>query len=77
MNNSDATKQKTILSGLVSKLNKENPDLYYAESHLLATAVLDRIKSKPEELEKEQLELVKNLGVSEILSLLSYKSNCC
>lgn len=70
-----ADKKKKIINSLVSKLAEENLDLYYIDSSTIASYVYEDIHNK--KVSHSEYELVKDLTQSDILVLMSFKTNCC
>lgn len=67
--------QKFIINKLIAELSKSDPNLYYIDSHTIATLVYEKISSG--DLSKQEEEIVVELKVKDILILMSYNSKCC
>ncbi|MBC75971.1 MAG: hypothetical protein CME64_08135 [Halobacteriovoraceae bacterium] len=67
--------QKEIIDGIIDQLRKENLDLYYVDSSTIAKMVWEKIHG--EGFNRKELEIVEHLSSEDILTLMSYHTNCC
>lgn len=68
-------KQKEVISKIVDFLSHEDPNLYYTDSNTIAKMVLE-VKDEAK-LNKDEIDLIKDLSTKDVLVLMSFHSNCC
>lgn len=76
MNETINEKRKSIVNKLIQQLSNQHMDLYYTDSNTIANLVYEQIQNK-ENLNKDELDLMKGLSQKDIHILISYKTSCC
>lgn len=71
-NELDADKKRKVINKVVQKLSDENPNFYYTNSSEIANLVKEEFDNN--NLNKDELDLVKDLSAEDIHILLSFKN---